>query len=138
MLESTTEIRVRYAETDQMGVAHHTSYLVWCEVGRTDLLRRLGASYAELERGGTLLIVSEARFRFHGSARYDDTIRVRTTLARLRSRGVTFSYVVENAETSEVLARGATDHVCLDRAGTPRKLPQELRELLASAAASSS
>ena len=139
MLESTSDFRVRYAETDQMGVVHHTNYLVWCEAGRTDLLRELGASYGGLERDGVLLTVAEARIRFHAPARYEDLVRVRTTLSRLRSRGVSFSYVVENAETLELLARAETDHICLDRSsGTPRKLPAELVELLRDAAESRS
>ena len=113
-----------------MGVIHHRIYFVWCEMGRTELLRELGASYAELERQGIFLAVHEARMSYRASARYDDLIRVRTTLQRLRSRGVTFGYVVENAETSEVLARGATEHVCLSAGSTPRKLPGAIYELL--------
>ena len=82
-METTTQLRVRYAETDQMGVVYHTNYLIWCEVGRTDLLRQLGATYAELERRGVYLAVSQAHIRFLGGARYDDLIRVRTTLGRV-------------------------------------------------------
>ncbi len=136
MLENTIEFRVRYAETDQMKVAHHTSYLVWCEMGRTALMRQLGVSYAELERQGVFLAVSEARISFRASARYDDPIRVRTWLARMRSRGVTFAYVVEPADGSGVLAEAETDHICIDAEGTPRKLPSDVEELLRRALAS--
>src|ERR1700726_3206561 len=89
-----TELRVRYAETDQMGVVYHTNYLIWCEAGRTDFIRTRGMSYAERERAGVGLAVSDLAARFHAAARYDDMIRVRTTLADVRSRGVTFEYVI--------------------------------------------
>ena len=125
MLESTIEFRARYSETDQMGVIHHRHYLAWCEMGRTELIRQLGSSYAELESRGIFLAVSEIRFSYRASARYDDLVRVRTTLEKLRSRGVRFSYLVESAETSAVLVRAETDHVCLDVEGSPRKLPAD-------------
>ena len=113
-----------------MGVIHHRHYLAWCEMGRTELMRQLGSSYAELENQGIHLAVSEIRFSYRGSARYDDRVRVRTTLEKLRSRGVKFSYLVENAETSTVLVRAETDHVCLNAEGSPRKLPEDTVELL--------
>lgn len=130
VLESVIEFRVRYAETDQMGVVYHTNYLIWCEMGRTDLMRQLGTSYADLEGRGTFLAVSEARIRFRSSTRYDRMVRVRTHLTRLRSRGVTFAYWVEDVETGTVLAEAETDLICLDRAGSPRKLPTEVQQLL--------
>ena len=77
-----SELRVRYAETDQMGVVHHANYLLYCEVGRTDFLRSLGTSYADLEKEGVRLPVAEVTIRYHASARYDDHIRVETTLSR--------------------------------------------------------
>ena len=113
-----------------MGVIHHRHYLAWCEMGRTELLRQLGSSYAELEGSGIYLAVSEIRFSYRASARYDDLVRVRTTLEKLRSRGVRFAYRVEDAETSTLLVRAETDHVCLDAEGSPRKLPEETVELL--------
>lgn len=113
-----------------MGFVYHANYLVWCEIGRTDLLRQLGATYAEMERQGAFLAVSDARVSFRAAARYDDLIRVRTTLERVRSRSVKFSYVVENAETSAVLAKVETELICLRSDRTPRKLPSEIRELL--------
>jgi acyl-CoA thioester hydrolase len=81
---STSEFRVRYSETDQMGVVYHTNYLIWCEIGRTDFIRTSGSTYADLERQGVLLAVSEASIRYHAAARYDDLIRVQTRLAAVR------------------------------------------------------
>lgn len=130
MHEATTELRVRYAETDQMGVVYHANYLVWCDMGRTELLRGLGVSYAELEREGIFLAVSEARLRFHASARYDDRVRVRTRLTRVRSRAVGFSYLIEDLDTNHVLAHAETQLICLDPQGTPRRLPGSIRDLL--------
>jgi acyl-CoA thioester hydrolase len=130
MIESSLEFRVRYAETDQMGVVYHANYLVWCEMGRTDLLRQLGATYAELERQGVFLAVSDARMRLRGSVRYDDLVRVGTRLSRLRTRSVSFSYVVEHADGRGVLAEVETELICLDSGRSPRKLPAALRERL--------
>src|SRR6185295_19104794 len=87
LLHHDIEFRVRYAETDQMGVVYHANYLIWCEVGRTDFIRARGMSYPDMERAGIGLAVSELTARFHSAARYDDMIRVRTTLAEVRSRG---------------------------------------------------
>jgi acyl-CoA thioester hydrolase len=123
------QFRVRYAETDQMGVVYHTNYLIWCEMGRTDFIRTLGMSYAEMERAGVSLAVSELSTRFHAAARYDDMIRVKTTLADVRSRMITFDYLVSNAETDQRLVTARTTLVSLDRAGRPVALPDELRRL---------
>ena len=84
-----SEFRVRYSETDQMGVVYHAEYLVWCEVGRTDFIRALGLPYSELERQGTALAVAEANIRYHAPARYDDLVRVETRLVDVRSRAIT-------------------------------------------------
>ena len=124
------ELRVRYAETDQMGVVYHANYLVWCDMGRTDYLGSRGANYAELERAGTALAVSEASLRYHASARYDDLVRVETTLRDVRSRSVTFDYVITNAQTSTRLATASTSLVSIDRNGRPVRLPDETRALL--------
>ena len=125
------ELRVRYAESDQMGVVYHANYLVWCEMGRTELIRQLtGASYADLERAGVALAVSEARIRYHGSARYDDLVTVRTTLSDARSRSVTFDYLMSNAQTGARLASATTVLISLDAAGKPAAMPDELRRKL--------
>ena len=126
------ELRVRYAETDQMGVVYHTNYLVWCEIGRTELIRELtGTSYARLEDEGVSLAVAELSIRYHGAARYDNFIRVRTSLTDARSRSVTFEYLISNAETDERLASARTVLVSLDPRGRPVVMPQHLRERLA-------
>jgi acyl-CoA thioester hydrolase len=130
---STTDVRVRYAETDQMGVAYHANYLVWCEVGRTDFIRELGVTYAEMERRGVLLAVSEASLRFHASARYDDLVRIETRLVGVRSRMVTFSYELtrlQGAGEPMRLASARTDLVSLAPGGRPIAMPPEFRALL--------
>ncbi len=136
-MESRSEIRVRYAESDQMGVAYHANYLVWCEVGRTDFIRQLGMSYAEMERRGALLAVADVQLRYHASARYDDLVRIVTRLTGVRSRMVTFTYelfrVLENGSDGERLATASTTLVSLDREGKPAALPAEMRDLLDSA-----
>jgi acyl-CoA thioester hydrolase len=123
------EFRVRYAETDQMGVVYHTNYLVWCEMGRTDFIRRRGMSYADMERSGTLLAVSDLSARFHGAARYEELIRVQTTLAELQSRLIVFDYLITNAETGQKLVSARTSLVSIDRSGRPRALAPEIRAL---------
>jgi acyl-CoA thioester hydrolase len=129
--EHELELRVRYAETDQMGVVYHTNYLVWCEIGRTELIRALsGTSYAALEAQGVALAVAELSIRYHGAARYDNLIRVRTTLAEARSRSVTFDYLITNAETGERLATAKTVLVSIDTNGRPTRLPDRLRQQL--------
>ena len=130
------ELRVRYAETDQMGVVYHTNYLVWCEIGRTELIRAVtGASYAALEAQGVLLAVAELSIRYHGAARYDNLVRVRTSLTRARSRSVSFEYLITNAESGETLASAQTVLVSLDRAGRPVTMPEPLRRQLDAAMA---
>jgi acyl-CoA thioester hydrolase len=123
------EFRVRYAETDQMGVVYHTNYLVWCEVGRTDFIRARGMSYADMERAGVGLAVSELSARFHSAARYDDLIRVRTSLAEIRSRGITFDYMITRAEDGRRLVSARTALVSIDTAGRPVSLPANVRAL---------
>ena len=124
------EVRVRYAETDQMGVVYHANYLVWCDIGRTEYLKSLGANYAELEQSGTMLAVAEASIRYHASARFDDVVRIETTLSDLRSRALTFDYILTNAATGVRLATVNTVLVSLDRTGRPVTLPDRTRALL--------
>jgi acyl-CoA thioester hydrolase len=125
----TSEFRVRYAETDQMGVVYHAEYLAWCEVGRTDFIRALGLPYAELERSGTALAVAEANIRYHSPARYDDLIRVETRLTDVRSRAITFEYQIRN-EAGERLASARTLLVSLDPAGKPVPIRTDVRALM--------
>ena len=125
-----SEFRVRYSETDQMGVVYHAEYLVWCEVGRTDLIRALGLPYADLERRGTALAVAEASIRYHAAARYDDIIRVETRLVDVRSRAITFEYVIRNASTGDRLASARTMLVSIDPTGRPVPMPADVRALM--------
>ena len=129
--EHELQVRVRYAETDQMGVVYHTNYLVWCEIGRTELIRAMtGESYAKLERAGVGLAVSELSIRYHGAAKYDDLIRVKTTLTESRSRSVTFEYLISNWDTGDRLASARTVLISLDKNGKPIVMPDELRRVL--------
>jgi acyl-CoA thioester hydrolase len=128
--ESSSRIRVRYAETDQMGVAWHGNYLAWFEVGRTDLLRGVGLSYRELEAQGLRLPVVEASARFTRPARYDDVLEIRTRLAALGGARLSFEYEVVRDGTQETLATGSTTHASVDAEGRPRRLPAELRSRL--------
>jgi acyl-CoA thioester hydrolase len=126
-VETTVEFRVRYGETDQMRVVYHANYLVWCEIGRTDLIRAIGVSYAELERSGVGLAVVDATLRYHSPARYDDMIRVRTTLTEVRSRSITFDYRIENADTGVRLVTATTTLIPINEEGKLVSLPLELR-----------
>ncbi|MFQ5746656.1 MAG: acyl-CoA thioesterase [Gemmatimonadota bacterium] len=126
-----TRLRVRYAETDQMGRAHHAAYLVWMELGRTSLMRRHGISYAELEASGLLLPVSRVELEYRRGARFEDPVEVRTRVAAVRSRSVAFEYEIVAADGDEMtVARGRTELVCTDAVGRPRRLPEALRETL--------
>lgn len=126
----TVEFRVRYSETDQMGIVYHANYLPWCEIGRTELIRRLWKSYAEVEREGVLLAVTDVSLRYHASARYDNLVRVTTQLSQVRSRAVTFDYLVERVEGDQPvkLVSAQTVLTAIDPNGVPRKLPAELLE----------
>ena len=126
----TVEFRVRYAETDQMGVVYHAEYLVWCEVGRTEFIRTHLRSYAKLEEEGLMLAVADASLRYHGGARYDELIRVETRLAEVRSRSLRFEYLVRRAETGEKLVTAATTLVAVDRSGRSMVIPTEVREAM--------
>jgi len=128
--ESTIEVRVRYAETDQMGVVYHANYLVWCEIGRTDLMRQLGTSYADLERDGVGLAVIDASVRYHSAARYDDLIRIRTVLSDVRSRTVTFDYTIENASSGLRLASARTTLATLNKEGKLVAMPADIRKVM--------
>ena len=127
---STSTVRVRYAETDQMGVAWHGQYFAWFEVGRTDLLRHLGCTYRELEEDGLRLPVIEARARHLLPARYDDLLEIRTRLAKLGGARIVFDYEVHREGNDSPLATGSTAHAAVDREGRPRRLPEDLRRRL--------
>jgi len=130
-LESTSRIRVRYAETDAMGVVYYANYLLWFEVGRTDLLRGAGWSYRELEADGYMLPVLEAHCEYRQPARYDDELDVKTTGALVSPVRVKFVYDVVRLADDVQLATGFTVHASIDRGGRPCRLPDRVRELLA-------
>jgi acyl-CoA thioester hydrolase len=136
-LETVSEVRVRYAETDQMGVVYHANYLVWCEIGRTDFIRALGTPYAQLEREGILLAVSDVTMRFHASARYDDPIRILTRLIEVRSRAMTFDYRIERGDTNTILVSARTTLVSMSRDNRLIALPEAVRTLLRTAVTTS-
>lgn len=122
------EIQVRYGETDRMGVAHHASYLLWFELGRTGLLREAGHTYREMERNGFLLPVLEYNVRFFVGAEYDDRVRIETGILQLRSRTVTFAYRALRGD--KLLATGWTRHLCVDPDSQYRRLPTEIIEAI--------
>ncbi len=124
------EVRVRYAETDQMGRAHHRHYLVWCELGRTALMREHGVSYAELERSGLWLPVSRVEVEYRIPVAYDELIRIHTRVERVRSREVVFAYRIARAADDATLARARTALVCTDARGRPHRFPETVKRQL--------
>lgn len=126
-----TTFHVRYAETDQMGIVHHSAYIVWFEEGRSAWSRQVGRPYADFERAGYALAVSEVGARYLAAARYDQVVTVRTCITQVRSRMMRFDYEVLDAETGERLVTGFTTHICLDRQGNPARIPEEWRQLWA-------
>jgi acyl-CoA thioester hydrolase len=126
---SSSRIRVRYAETDKMGVVYYANYFVWFEVGRTDLLRESGWNYREMEIDGFALPVIEAHCAYRESAKYDDEIDVRTSGAMLSPVRVQFTYEVVRIADAATLATGTTVHATLDRTGRPCRLPPRVRTL---------
>jgi acyl-CoA thioester hydrolase len=111
-----------------MGVVYHAEYLVWCEIGRTEYIRALGLPYAEMEQRGTFLAVADASLRYHAPARYDDRIRVETTLQSAGSRAITFEYAIFNADTGVKLVSARTMLVALDPSGRATTIPNDIRE----------
>ena len=127
-----TTTRVRYPETDRMGVAHHAHYFVWFELGRTELMREAGCAYGMLEDDdGVFFPVIEARAEYRAPARYDEVIEIETHLARVEGVRVRFEYVLRRTADAEVLAKGFTVHASCGRDGRPARLPDSLRVRLA-------
>ena len=124
-----SRIRVRYAETDKMGVVYYANYLVWFEVARTDLLRQAGWSYREMEAGGYVLPVVEAHCAYRQSARYDDELDIRTRGLMLSPVRLRFDYQVVRAADEALLAEGHTVHASLDTQGKPTRLPEQVLEM---------
>jgi len=112
---SETRVRVRYAETDQMGVVYHSNYFIWFEIGRVELMRQLGFSYRDMERSeGLFIAVVDARCRYKAPARYDDEVIVHTHLKNVRESVVHFGYELVRAEDGQLLAEGETTHIVTD------------------------
>ena len=133
VLPAPSRIRVRYAETDKMGVVYYANYFVWFEIGRTDWLRHSGWSYREMEQEGYLLPVVEAHCQFRQSALYDDELDIETAGELLSPVRVQFTYRVIRVADSQLLAGGHTVHASLDPAGKPRRLPDRVRQFFVSA-----
>jgi len=128
----STTFRVRYAETDQMGVVYYANYLIWFEIGRSEFCRQHGFEYRDMEQqDGLYIIVAEASCRYKSSAHYDDEIEVRTCLRAGRRRVLVFGYEVYRSEDHQLLAEGETTHVIVDRAGRACTLPEKYREFFA-------
>ena len=122
---SESRLRVRYAETDQMGVVYHANHFIWFEIGRVDLMRQLGFSYRDLERDhGCFIPVVDARCRYKAPARYDDEIIVRTHLRNVRESVIHFGYELVRADNNELLAEGETMHMILDSKMKHAPLPE--------------
>jgi acyl-CoA thioester hydrolase len=119
------QIRVRYAETDRMGLLHHANYLVYFEQARTELLRATGYTYKDLEDQGFLLVLTKFEVRYRRPAHYDDLLTVRTTVVRTTTVRIDHRYEVFRAE--ELLAEGSSTLACIDREGRPQALPDFLR-----------
>jgi acyl-CoA thioester hydrolase len=128
---SVSTVRVRYAETDKMGVVYYANYFIWFEVARTDLLRNMGWSYREMELAGVSLPVIEAHCEYLRPARYDDELDVRTEGRMLSPVRMEFVYQVVHREPQVVAASGRTVHAALDREGRPCRLPERVREVFA-------
>jgi len=121
-------IRVRYAETDQMGVVYHSNYLIWFEIGRVELMRALGFEYKLMEtEDDCFIVVAEASCRYLHPARYDELLKIRTRIAQASNRIVKYSYELWRESDGTLLATGATTHVICGRDGKPKQLPEKYR-----------
>lgn len=134
-LSGETRVRVRYAETDQMGVVYHANYLIWFEVGRVELMRKQGLTYKAMETEEQAgIAVVEATVRYKAPARYDDELIVETRIVMMRSSLIRFAYRVVRAEDGALLCEGETTHVVVGRDMKRRPMPKKYAELLGAAA----
>jgi acyl-CoA thioester hydrolase len=125
----TVRLRVRYDEVDGMGVIHHPNFLIYFEIGRTEYMRASGLSYAEMERRGFLLVVTEAAARYHANVRYDDEVLVKTAIASIGRATIRFAYAIEDAK-GRLLCEGTTEHCCVrPDLARPIRLPPEVTAL---------
>jgi len=127
-------LRVRYAETDKMGIVYYANYLVWFEIGRTDYCRARGFSYRDMEESeDAFLVVAESYCRYKAPAYYDDELIVRTHITELRKRSLRFGYEIVRAATGQVVAEGETGHVVTDGSGRVRSFPEGYAQRLLAA-----
>ncbi|HMQ02845.1 MAG TPA: thioesterase family protein [Pyrinomonadaceae bacterium] len=127
-----TEIRVRYAETDKMGIVHHSNYLIWFEAGRSELCRARGFSYKEMEENdNALMVVAESYCRYKSPAYYEDVLVVRSRVAEIRSRSIRFIYEIIRPADNALLAEGETLHLVTDQSKKVRQIPEIYRSRLA-------
>ena len=131
MPRSTSSVRVRYAETDKMGVVYYANYFVWFEVARADLLRSLGWTYRDMEHAGVSLPVIEAHCEYHRPAKYDDELDVNAEARLVSGVRMEFTYKVVRREDSSVAASGRTVHAAIDPSGRPCRLPDRIRQVFA-------
>jgi acyl-CoA thioester hydrolase len=125
-----TLTRVRYKDTDQMGVVYYGNYFTFFEVGRVEYMRERGVAYKQMEReDDSYIVVAEASCRYLRPARYDDLLRIRTRLSESRRRSIRFAYEILLHDSNEVLATGETVHIICNRAGRPKSLPEKYRQL---------
>jgi acyl-CoA thioester hydrolase len=125
-------VRVRYSETDKMGVVYHANYLIWFEIGRTEFCRARGFSYREMEENdNAFLVVAESYCRYKAPAYYDDQLLVRTHITELRRRSLRFGYEILRVSDGVVIAEGETGHVVTDSRGRVKSFPDEYAKLLA-------
>jgi acyl-CoA thioester hydrolase len=126
-----TEIRVRYAETDQMGIVHHANYLIWFEAGRSDLCRARGFSYKEMEdQDDALMVVAESYVRYKAPAFYEDLLTIRTQVAEMRSRSIRFIYEIFRESDDALIAEGETLHLVTDHNKKVKMIPEVYRTRL--------
>lgn len=124
-----TTIRVRYAETDQMGVVYYANYFTWFEIGRVELCRQLGFEYKQMElEDDSYIVVAEAQCRYKRPATFDDVLIIRTRVTKSQRRTVRFGYEILSQESGETIATGETLHVICDRRGRPKSLPEKYRK----------
>ncbi|AZI43575.1 acyl-CoA thioesterase [Deinococcus psychrotolerans] len=123
-IQQLSEIRVRYAETDAMAVAHHANYPIWFEVGRSELMRTLGVPYSEIEARGLFFMLSSLEVHYRAAARYDDLLTLSTTVEAVQSRAVTFAYTLKCGET--LVATGKTHHITTDKNYKIARIPDDI------------
>jgi acyl-CoA thioester hydrolase len=128
--EFCVDVRVRYADTDQMGVVYYANYFVWLEIARTEFLRSQGIDYKSIEKESRLsLPVVEAHCKYKAPARYDDIILIKTKIAQVKSSALRFDYELFNKESGELLVEAYTTHVFIDKDRRPVRIPQEIKDI---------